>query len=181
MTELTAITLTRIDGQNQTLADYHGKALLIVNVASECGLTPQYQALEALYQAHRDDGLEILAFPCNQFGGQEPGSETEIQGFCQKNYGVSFPLFSKIEVNGAHRHPLYQALLAAIPERTAAADSTFVAKLKNYGIEGKDGDILWNFEKFVISRQGEVIAHFAPDMTPDHPLLQAAVSQALQG
>ncbi len=179
MSAIYDIEVTSIAGKPLTLAEYKGKVLLVVNVASECGLTPQYEGLEALYKQKKDQGLEILGFPCNQFGAQEPGSEAEIQTFCTSKFGVEFPMFSKIDVNGSDRHPLYTELLNAIPERTFAPDSGFVEKLKGYGIEGKEGDIFWNFEKFLINKQGKVVAHFAPDMAPSHPILQAALEKAL--
>jgi glutathione peroxidase len=179
MSSIYDIDLVTIEGKQQKLADFKGKALLIVNTASECGLTPQYEGLEKLYQAEKENGLEILGFPCNQFGAQEPGEEADIQSFCSMRFGVTFPLFSKIEVNGEGRHPLYQHLFSAQPERTTAPESGFVEKLKGYGIEAKEGDILWNFEKFLVSKDGEVIGHFAPDMTPDHEILSKAIEKAL--
>ncbi|MBF9000895.1 glutathione peroxidase [Vibrio nitrifigilis] len=179
MSSIYDIDVVTIEGKQQKLSDYKGKALLIVNTASECGLTPQYEALENLYKARKEEGLEILGFPCNQFGAQEPGEEAEIQSFCTARFGVTFPMFSKVEVNGEGRHPLYQALFSAIPERTTAPDSGFVEKLKGYGFEVKDGNVLWNFEKFLVSKDGEVIGHFAPDMTPDHPILTKALDEAL--
>ncbi|MZI95002.1 redoxin domain-containing protein [Vibrio sp. CAIM 722] len=179
MSSIYDIDVVTIEGKHQKLSDYKGKALLIVNTASECGLTPQYEALENLYKARKEEGLEILGFPCNQFGAQEPGEEAEIQSFCTARFGVTFPMFSKVEVNGEGRHPLYQALFSAIPERTTAPDSGFVEKLKGYGFEVKDGNVLWNFEKFLVSKDGEVIGHFAPDMTPDHPILTKALDEAL--
>jgi len=179
MSSIYDIELVTIEGKAQKLANYKGKTLLIVNTASECGLTPQYEALEKLYQAEKDNGLEILGFPCNQFGAQEPGQEADIQSFCTMRFGVTFPLFSKIEVNGEGRHPLYKALFSALPERTTAADSGFVEKLKGYGFEVKEGNVLWNFEKFLVSKDGEVIGHFAPDMAPDHEILSKAVTEAL--
>ena len=179
MSSIYDIDVVTIEGKQQKLSDYKGKALLIVNTASECGLTPQYEALENLYKARKEEGLEILGFPCNQFGAQEPGEEAEIKSFCTARFGVTFPMFSKVEVNGEGRHPLYQALFSAIPERTTAPDSGFVEKLKGYGFEVKDGNVLWNFEKFLVSKDGEVIGHFAPDMTPDHPILTKALDEAL--
>jgi len=179
MSSIYDIELVTIEGKQQTLADYKGKVLLIVNTASECGLTPQYEALEKLYQAEKDNGLEILGFPCNQFGAQEPGQEADIQSFCAMRYGVTFPLFSKVEVNGEGRHPLYKKLFTALPERTTAPDSDFVEKLKGYGFEIKEGNVLWNFEKFLVSKDGEVIGHFAPDMTPDHEIFAKALKAAL--
>lgn len=179
MSSIYDIDVVTIDGKTQKLADFKGKTLLIVNTASECGLTPQYEALEKLYKERKDEGLEILGFPCNQFGAQEPGEEAEIKSFCMARFGVTFPMFSKIDVNGENRHPLYQLLFSAQPERTTAPDSGFVEKLKGYGFEVKDGNILWNFEKFLVSKDGEVIGHFAPDMTPDAPILVNALNEAL--
>ena len=138
-----------LQGGIQSLADYAGKVLLIVNTASECGFTPQYAGLETLYQRYKDRGLVVLGFPCNQFGAQEPGSAPEIAGFCQKNYGVSFPLFAKIEVNGDNTHPLYQHL-----------------KESARGLLGSES-IKWNFTKFLINRDGEVIKRFASTATPE--------------
>jgi glutathione peroxidase len=150
-----------IFGDDRSLGDYAGKAALVVNVASKCGLTPQYAGLEKLYEAYRGRGLEVLGFPCNQFAGQEPGTDAEVQEFCTVTYGVSFPLFSKIEVNGANRHPLYAWLTA-----------------ENAQPEGA-GDIKWNFGKFVIGRDGKVLARFDPRTAPDDPQLVAAVERAL--
>ncbi len=179
MSNVHDIEVTTIDGSTQTLAEYAGKTLLIVNVASECGLTPQYEGLQALYEQKKDQGLEILGFPCNQFGAQEPGTEAEIQSFCSSKFGVQFPMFSKIDVNGENRHPLYQQLLAAIPTRTAAPDSNFVEKMTGFGVPINDGDIAWNFEKFLVNGKGEIVAHFSPDLAPDHPLLLEAIEQQL--
>lgn len=179
MSSIYDIDVVTIEGKQQKLSDYKGKTLLIVNTASECGLTPQYEALEKLYEARKAEGFEILGFPCNQFGAQEPGEEAEIKSFCTARFGVTFPLFSKLDVNGEARHPLYQLLFSSLPERTTAPDSDFVEKLKGYGFEVKDGDILWNFEKFLVSKDGDVIGHFAPDMTPDHPILTKALNDAL--
>jgi glutathione peroxidase len=138
------IALTRLDGQSENLRDYAGKVLLVVNVASACGFTPQYKELHALYEEVKDAGLEILGFPCNQFGGQEPGSAEEIAQFCESRFGVTFPLFAKTEVNGPHAHPLYQYLKTAAP-----------------GILGTEG-IKWNFTKFLINREGDVVERYAP-------------------
>ena len=150
-----------IDGQDKSLADYRGQVLLLVNVASRCGLTPQYTALEDLYRGMKDRGFAVLGFPCNQFGAQEPGTEAEIRDFCSTKYDVSFPLFSKLEVNGAARHPLYAWM-------TAQATKP----------EGP-GDVRWNFGKFLIGRDGQVVARFGPQVTPDDPALVAAVEKAL--
>lgn len=172
--------ITTIDGQQQTLGDYAGKVLLVVNVASQCGLTPQYEQLEKLYQDKKDEGLVVLGFPCNQFRGQEPGSDEEIQAFCRSNYGVQFPLFSKIEVNGDGRHPLYRELISAQPESREQADSPLLAKLSEHGLLGDNpSDISWNFEKFLIDRNGAVVARFAPDMTVDLAEISDSIDRAL--
>ena len=169
-----------IKGDTTTLGAYQGKVLLIVNVASKCGLTPQYAELEALYKAQAANGLEILGFPCNQFLGQEPGSEDEIQQFCSLTYDVTFPLFSKLEVNGAGRHPLYQQLIAAQPHATANPGGQLKEKLGAKDLlPANDSDIMWNFEKFLVGKNGEVIARFAPDVSVTSELFQAALSKAL--
>ncbi|MEF8755896.1 MAG: glutathione peroxidase [Accumulibacter sp.] len=138
-----------LGGGTQPLADYAGKVLLIVNTASQCGFTPQYAGLEALYQRYRERGLVVLGFPCNQFGAQEPGDASEIASFCQKNYGVSFPMFARIEVNGDNAHPLYQHLKKAAP-----------------GLLGSEA-IKWNFTKFLVDRAGDVVQRYAPATAPD--------------
>lgn len=142
------IELKTIDGQTRKLGDYAGKVLLVVNVASRCGLTPQYEGLEALWRRYRERGLVVLGFPCDQFGHQEPGDEAEIQSFCTLNYDVTFPLFAKIEVNGDGAHPLYRALKAAAP-----------------GVLGTEA-IKWNFTKFLLDRQGAVVRRYAPTDAP---------------
>lgn len=163
------IPLTRIDGSETSLDGMSGQVLLIVNVASKCGLTPQYEGLEKLYEEKRDQGFAVLGFPSNQFGGQEPGSEAEIQEFCTSVYGVRFPMFAKLDVKGADQHPLYKALTAAKPERVYPA-----------GAEAKPGsDVIWNFEKFLVGRDGSVIERFAPQIKPDDPGLVAAIETAL--
>lgn len=149
MTDLAGISVTTIDGEIHPLGDYLGKATLVVNVASRCGFTPQYKGLETLYRKHKDQGLAILAFPCNQFGRQEPGDETEIKAFCSLHYDVSFPLFAKIDVNGINAHPLYRALKARAP-----------------GILGSRS-IKWNFTKFLLDRHGDAIARYAPFAKPE--------------
>jgi glutathione peroxidase len=150
-----------LDGSSGLLADDKGKVTLMVNVASKCGLTPQYTGLEKIHEKYADRGFSVVGFPCNQFGEQEPGSPDEIATFCSTNYGVTFPLSEKIEVNGDHRHPLYEEL-------TAVADS-----------EGHDGDIRWNFEKFLVGRDGDVIARFSPMVDPEAPELVEAIEKAL--
>lgn len=149
MSDLYDIEVNTITGERQPLSDYAGKALLVVNVASKCRFTPQYEGLEALYQEYRDRGFAILGFPCDQFGHQEPGDEEQIQQFCSVNYDVSFPMFSKIEVNGENTHPLYRELKKAA-----------------LGILGSEG-IKWNFTKFLIDSQGKVIARYAPTDKPE--------------
>lgn len=157
------------DGVEQSLSTYEGKVLLIVNTASKCGLTQQYEGLEKLYAAYRDKGLEILAFPCNQFGGQEPGTDEEIREFCSVNYQVSFPLFQKIDVNGEGAHPLYRYLREQAP-----VDAGFDPEGRLYQIlkerfpQNLEGDnIRWNFSKFLVDRKGNVVQRFAPSMLPE--------------
>jgi glutathione peroxidase len=142
-------TATTIDGQPQALSEWKGKTLLIVNVASKCGFTPQYKGLESLYRRLRDRGFVVLGFPCDQFGHQEPGDEREIRQFCSLNYDVSFPMYSKIEVNGDHAHPLYRHLKQAAP-----------------GLLGSQS-IKWNFTKFLVDRDGRVVKRYAPTDTPE--------------
>ncbi|MFG1182581.1 glutathione peroxidase [Xanthobacter versatilis] len=168
------IPLKRIDGTPATLGDFRGKVLLVVNVASKCGLTPQYAALEKLYEARHGDGLEILGFPANDFGAQEPGTESEIASFCSLTYGVTFPMFEKISVVGATRHPLYDALVAARPETTDEEGR------RPSGRSASPSDVSWNFEKFVVGRDGRVIARFSPRVTPDDPRLTKALDAALE-
>ncbi|AYJ33709.1 glutathione peroxidase [Corynebacterium xerosis] len=143
------IPVTTIDGRETTLAEWAGHVLLIVNVASECGLTEQYRALQELQEEFAMRGFFVLGFPCNQFGGQEPGTEEQIADFCDANYGVTFPLFAKIDVNGESAHPLYRRL-------TQVADA-----------DGEAGDVAWNFEKFVINDSGEIVGRFRPRTEPD--------------
>lgn len=153
------IPLTRLDGSPFPHAELEGKVVLFVNVASKCGLTPQYTGLEALYEKEKERGFLLVGVPCNQFLGQEPGTATEIATFCSVTYGVTFPLLQKQEVNGKNRSPLYRWLIANAP--------------------GEGGDINWNFEKFLVSREGEVIARFDPQVKPEDPSLVSAVDKAL--
>ena len=179
MTEsLYDIPLKRIDGSPAKLDAYRGKVLLLVNVASKCGLTPQYTALEALYESKRKQGLEILGFPANNFGAQEPGTDAEIASFCATNYDVKFPLFSKISVKGGDQHPLYRNLTAVKPQATG--EGPMREKLKGYGMDtGKPGEVLWNFEKFLVDRRGAVVERFSPDVAPDDARLTAAIDREL--
>lgn len=175
-----AIPLQTIENQSTTLNAYAGKVLLVVNVASECGLTKQYEGLEKLYETWREQGFAVLGFPSNEFLGQEPGSNEEILAFCRGTFGVQFPMFAKIEVNGEGRHPLYRELIAAQPEAVAPEGSGFLERMSSKGRAPKHtGDILWNFEKFLIGRDGQVIQRFSPDMTPEDPQVSEAIKQAL--
>ncbi|MGE0608162.1 MAG: glutathione peroxidase [Pirellulales bacterium] len=148
-------------GKDVDLAKYKGKVLLVVNVASQCGLTPQYEGLEALHEKYNDKGLAVMGFPANEFGAQEPGTDTEIAEFCQKNYGVKFDMFSKIVVKGKGQHPLYKYLTSLDTEPKGA------------------GDISWNFEKFLIGRDGNVVARFEPKAAPDSPEVVTAIEAEL--
>ena len=158
---LNDISLTTLDGQPASLADYSDRAVLIVNVASRCGLTPQYRALEQLARDYGDRGLAVIGVPCNQFMGQEPGTPEEIATFCSKTYGVTFPLLAKVDVNGADRHPLYAELT-----KTPDAD-------------GEAGDIQWNFEKFLLAPGGVVVSRFRPRTEPDAPEVVSAIEAVL--
>ena len=179
MTDMSAIPLTRIDGAADSLANHKGNVLLVVNVASKCGLTPQYEGLEALYNAKKDQGFEVLGFPANDFGAQEPGTHEEIVEFCTANYGVSFPLFAKADVTGPDQQPLYRELTRAIPEKQGPAED-FRERLKGFGrTPTEDPEVLWNFEKFVIGRDGNVAARFAPGTTPDDPALVSTIEAEL--
>ena len=161
--ELRQISIKTIDGDEAGLFDCKAKAYLVVNVASKCGLTPQYRALEALYREWKDRGLVILGFPSNDFREQEPGSDEEIASFCSTQYDVTFPLFSKISVSGAGKHPLYEALTRSAP--SVIGDGPLREKLSGYGIEpNMPPEVQWNFEKFLLDGDGEVVARFAPDI-----------------
>lgn len=177
-TKLYDIDVNQIDGTPVSLSAYRGKVLLIVNVASKCGLTPQYEGLEALYERYGERGLEVLGFPANEFAGQEPGSNQEIQAFCRLNYSVKFPLFEKIVVKGQGRHALYDHLTASAPEPERKFDLKH-SLLKLVSRPKQQGDIVWNFEKFIVSRQGEVVARFAPTVEPTDPALVAALEREL--
>lgn len=163
-----------------SLGDLKGKVLLVVNVASECGLTPQYEGLEKLYEKYREDGLEVLGFPANEFGAQEPGSNAEIQEFCQTKFGIKFPMFEKIKVKGEGQHPLYKFLTSQKPEARQKEGSAFEEKLKKHGIDrGAKEDILWNFEKFLINREGKVVDRFAPDIKPEDEMITKSIQEEL--
>lgn len=172
------IPVNKIQGTATDLNQYAGKVLLIVNVASKCGLTPQYEGLEKLYTEKKAEGLEILAFPANNFLAQEPGSDAEIQEFCSLTYNVDFPLFAKISVAGEDKHPLYQTLTQAIPERIG--EGPWWKDLVDYGLTpNPKPEVLWNFEKFLVNKQGEVVARFAPDITADDARIVDAINAEL--
>ena len=172
--------LVTLDGEKTTLSAWQGKVLLVVNVASKCGLTPQYEELENLQKAWQDHGFSVLGFPCNQFLEQEPGSSEEIKTFCSTTYGVTFPMFAKTDVNGEGRHPLYAQLIAACPDAVRPEGSGFYERQVSKGRGPKaPGDIPWNFEKFVIGRDGRIVQRFAPDMTPEDPIILETIKQAL--
>jgi glutathione peroxidase len=180
MAPIQDIGVKTIDGRDARLADYAGKVLLIVNVASKCGLTPQYEGLEKLYERYQGQGLEVLGFPANNFNGQEPGSNEEIQSFCTTNFGVKFPMFEKLSVSGVDQHPLYRELVQAAPKATGNPDVDMRAQLKGYGIEpNPEPEVLWNFEKFLVNRQGEVVGRFTPDLPPEDPKIVEAVEAEL--
>lgn len=154
-------SLSSLSGTPQVLSSLEGKVVLVVNVASKCGLTPQYEQLEQLQKTYADRGFSVLGVPCNQFLGQEPGTADEIQTFCSTTYGVTFPLTEKVDVNGDHRHPLYAEL-------TTVADA-----------EGVNGDIRWNFEKFLVNKEGKIVARFHPKTSPDAPEIVSAIESLL--
>ncbi|MHB1957734.1 MAG: glutathione peroxidase [Acidobacteriaceae bacterium] len=179
-TPIQEIPVRRITGEATTLGEYNGKVLLVVNVASKCGLTPQYEGLEKLYRNYRDRGLVVAGFPANDFKSQEPGSNADIQTFCTANYGVDFPMFEKIAVVGEAKHPLYSALIAAQPKAISTSAVPFSEDLKRYGIEpNSEPELLWNFEKFIVDRRGKVAARFAPNTAPDDPALVKAIEAEL--
>jgi glutathione peroxidase len=161
LSKLYDFTLPGLDGEERSLADFKGQACLIVNVASKCGLTPQYDGLQRLHDRFRDRGFSVIGFPCNQFGGQEPGSADEIQDFCTTNFGVTFPMYSKVEVNGDGRSPIYEWLTSTDTQPDGS------------------GDIAWNFAKFVIDRSGAISARFAPQVEPESLEIREVIEKAL--
>ena len=173
------IPVKTIDGQETNLGEYKGKTLLIVNVASKCGLTPQYEGLQKLYGEYKDKGFEILGFPANNYLGQEPGTEEEIKEFCAANYNVSFPMFSKLSTKGDDQHPLYHYLTETKPD-TDVNDGGLEEKLAGFGsVRSAPNEVLWNFEKFLVSKDGEIAARFAPDVAPDDERLTAKLEEEL--
>jgi glutathione peroxidase len=184
MASLYEIPLTTLSDQPLSLASHRGQVLLIVNVASKCGFTPQYTGLESLYQRYKDRGFVVLGFPANDFASQEPASNQEIAKFCSTDYPVTFPIFGKITVTGPDKHPLYRELIAERPDREFNDDALredLAGFLKSQNLPGPNAppELLWNFEKFLIGRDGKVIARFASDVAPDDPRLISAIEQAL--
>jgi glutathione peroxidase len=179
MPNIQQIPLRTIQGADTSLGAFLGKVVLVVNVASKCGLTKQYEALEKLYEKYRDRGFVIAGFPSNDFAGQEPGSNAEIAEFCSATFGVAFPMFEKLTVVGPNKHPLYAALTSAQP--TAAGDAQgFRDNLKKHGLTpNPEPEVLWNFEKFLLGKDGQAIARFAPATTPDDASVVSAIEQAL--
>jgi glutathione peroxidase len=179
MSAIQQIPVKTISGDDATLADHAGKVLLVVNVASQCGLTPQYEQLEQLYEQKQADGFEVLGFPANNFGAQEPGTDDEIAEFCRTNYSVKFPMYSKISVVGDDQHPLYRELTTTIPSAEGDTDA-MRERFRGFGMTpNEDPDVLWNFEKFLVARDGTVVRRFAPAMTPDDPTIVAAIDEEL--
>jgi glutathione peroxidase len=174
------IPVRTLTGDETSLAQFSDKVLLIVNVASKCGLTPQYEGLEKLYRQYRDRGFVIAGFPSNNFAGQEPGTSEEIRDFCTTNFAVDFPMFEKITVVGNDKHPLYARLIAAQPTAIQTGETPFADNLRKYGISpNAEPEVLWNFEKFLVNRKGDVVRRFSPDTDPFHPQLIAAIESEL--
>lgn len=180
MENLLTIPFQTAQGAQMTLGDLQGKAILVVNVASKCGLTPQYEGLEALYKKYHERGLSIIGFPANNFMGQEPGTDEEIQEFCKLTYDVDFPVMHKISVKGEDQHPLYAALTEMAPERITPEKSSLLQQLRD-GLLGPKSphDVLWNFEKFLLSSDGKILQRFSPDVTPEDSQLIAAIEASL--
>lgn len=179
MTTLRDIAVTTIAGESSSLGAVDADVILVVNVASKCGLTPQYEALEALHQRFADRGFSVCGFPANDFLGQEPGSDEEISEFCSVTYGVTFPMFSKIEVTGADRHPLYTELITQSPHADGDPQA-YRDRLQGFGIDTTEApEVLWNFEKFLVGREGTVVARFQPMVAPDDPMVVTAIEAAL--
>lgn len=178
-TAIQDIPLKTIGNADASLGDYAGKVVLVVNVASKCGLTPQYEGLEKLYASYKDKGLVVTGFPANDFGAQEPGTNEEIATFCTTNFAVDFPMFAKLTTVGPDKHPLYAALTEAAPKAEGDAEG-FREKLRGYGMTpNAEPEVLWNFEKFLIGRDGHVVSRFAPTTAPDDAALVAAIEAEL--
>jgi glutathione peroxidase len=175
------VPVATITGETISLAAYRGKVLLVVNVASKCGFTKQYDALEKLYARFKGQGFFVLGFPANDFAGQEPGSNEDIAMFCRMTFGVDFPMFSKIAVAGPATHPLYRALIEAEPKAAGSGRGALRADLDRYAPSNPEPGILWNFEKFLIGRDGKVVARFSPEVVPYDPVVMGAIEAALEG
>jgi glutathione peroxidase len=170
----------KIDGTKSSLKEYEGKVLLIVNVASKCGLTGQYEGLENLFEKYQDKGFVVLGFPANEFLGQEPGTNQEIQEFCRTKFGIKFPMHEKIIVKGKGQHPLYEYLTTTKKESTLKPNGTLVERLLAKNLLGESHDIKWNFEKFLIGKKGEILERFSPELDPKDPLITKAIEKALE-
>ena len=176
-----SVPVTRIDGTVGSMAEFKGKVLLVVNVASKCGLTPQYEGLEAIQRRFADRGFSVLGVPANDFAGQEPGTDAEIQAFCTGNFGTTFPMFSKVRVVGENKHPLYAEMIERQPVSTGESKGAFREGLIQYGIAPNDEpELLWNFEKFLIAKDGAVVARFSPDTLPEADVVLTAVETELR-
>lgn len=168
------------DGKSSNLNEFKGKVVLVVNVASKCGLTPQYEGLEKIYAEYKNKGFTVLGFPANEFAGQEPGTNDEIQSFCTMNYGIKFPIAQKIVVKGEGIHPLYKALITAQPKAILKENGNLKTNLKEHGLlSGTDQEIMWNFEKFLINKNGDVVKRFAPDVEPTDAVLVSSIAEEL--
>lgn len=177
-TAVQSVRLKTNQGADASMSDYAGKVVLVVNVASKCGLTPQYEGLEALYRKYRDRGFVVAGFPSNDFAGQEPGTDEEIAAFCATSYDVDFPIFAKAGIVGPDKHPLYAALIDARPKATGGA---MRERLAGYGMTpNPEPEVLWNFEKFLIGRSGDVVARFGPDVAPDDAMVVEAIERELE-
>ena len=180
MTQFYNFKVNKIDGKEISLNEYQGKVILVVNVASKCGLTPQYEGLEKLFTEYKNRGLVVLGFPANEFLAQESGTNEEIQKFCTMNFGVKFQMFQKIVVKGDGQHPLYRFLTETKPEATLKENGQLLPRLKDKGLlTGKPNDIKWNFEKFLINKEGVIVNRFSPDIDPMDPVIVAAVENVL--
>ena len=178
---LQSIPVKTIAGADASLGEYAGKVLLVVNVASQCGLTPQYEGLVALYAKYRDKGFAVLGFPANDFGAQEPGTEEEIASFCTTNFGVDFPMFSKVVATGPGKHPLYAALTDACPRASGDADAMREGMRSRGRTPTEEPEVLWNFEKFLVGPSGQVVARFRPGVEPEAAEVVAAIEAQLPG
>lgn len=180
-TDIKNIEFKLADGKTSTLNDFKNKVVLVVNVASECGLTPQYTGLEKVFETYEKEGFTVLGFPANEFGAQEPGSNEEIQAFCKGTFGVRFPVAQKIIVKGEKIHPLYKGLIEAAPTAVQRADSGLRANLEKHGLlSGTPKEIMWNFEKFLINKIGEVVVRFAPDVDPTSTAVTDVIEEELK-